>query len=305
LYQHIQKVAPLSEPVLILGETGTGKELVAREIHNRSGRPTDRFLPINCAELSSDLLGSELFGHERGAFTNANQARIGLLSEAGEGTVFLDEIGDLDLNAQAKLLRVIENKEIRPVGSNKWLKFRARIVLATNRNLEENCAEAKFRKDLYERIRGFTLELPPLRERRADISLLAYHFVEEYDDQYGGKRKIPEGALECLFRHDWPGNVRELRSIIRKASAYADNSGRISTSILQDAVRGRDSIRPKHYIIFDPTTDTWRDLIKRVQEIYFRAVLAETHGDKEAAARISGLSRSHFYEKLKELDNKE
>lgn len=300
LYHHINKVAPLSEPILILGETGTGKELVAREIHSRSGRP-DKFLPINCAELSPELMGSELFGHERGAFTNAAQARKGLLSEAGTGTVFLDEIGDLDLSAQAKILRVIEDQEVRPVGSNRWQKFQARIVLATNRDLEENCAIGKFRKDLYERIRGYTLELPPLRERKADIPLLAHYFVEEYNRKYPGERKLPAGALDSLFRYDWQGNVRELRSVIRKAATYADNAGRVSAVILQEAVRSRDSIRPKHYLTFDPATETWDDLVKRVQENYLRAVLEMARGNKEAAANLAGIGRTQFYKKLKEL----
>jgi two-component system, NtrC family, response regulator AtoC len=301
LYSHIEKLAPLAEPILILGETGTGKELVAREIHGRSGR-TDKFLAINCAELNPELLGSELFGHERGAFTNAAQARRGLLSEAGNGTVFLDEIGDLDLGAQAKLLRVIENRELRPVGSNKWQELSARIVLATNCDLEESCAVRKFRRDLYERIRGFTLELPPLRSRKADIPLLARYFADEYSRSYPGERTFPPGALDPLFRYTWPGNVRELRSVVRKAATYADNAGRVSTVILQEAVRNREPKRPTHTLAFDPKIDNWRDLIKRVQEQYLRAVLEHTGWDKEAAARLAGMGHTQFYQKLKDFN---
>jgi two-component system response regulator HydG len=304
MYEHIKKLAPLSEPILILGETGTGKELVAREIHDRSGRP-EPFLAINCAELSPELLGSELFGHERGAFTGAAQSRKGLLAAAGNGTVFLDEIGDLDLGAQAKLLRVIQDKQVRPVGSNIWLKFQARVVLATNRNLEQDAGEGKFRNDLFERIRGFSLEMPPLRERRADIPLLVHHFVKEYDHEYPGNLVVPSGSLDCLFRYHWPGNVRELRAVIRRAAAYADDMGRINAVLLQETVRSRDSIRPSHQVTFDPTTDNWRELLKRVQANYFRAVLRETKGNKEAAAKLAGLSRSQFYEKLKELESEE
>jgi DNA-binding NtrC family response regulator len=301
LYHHIQKIAPLSEPILILGETGTGKELVAREIHKHSGRAA-QFLAINCPELGPELLGSELFGHERGAFTGAVQARKGLLVEAGKGTVFLDEIGDLDQTAQAKLLRVLENHQVRPVGSNKWFDVQARIVLATNRNLREDCIEGKFRSDLYERIQGFTLELAPLRERKADIPLLVHHFIREYSTEYPAQISVPAGALDCLFHYDWPGNVRELRSVVRKAAAYSDNAGNISAVYLQEVIRNREGTRPRHSVTFDPAVDSWRDLLYRTQMIYFKAVLAEAGGNKDAAAKLAGLSRSQFYEKLREME---
>lgn len=301
LYRDLATLSPLDEPILILGETGTGKELVARELHRQSGRP-DIFLPINCAELSPELLGSELFGHEKGAFTNALQARKGLLAEARDGTVFLDEIGDLDLQAQAKLLRLIEDHKVRPVGSNRWEEVKARLILATNRNLDEESQIGKFRQDLLERIRGFTLVLPPLRMRKADIPLLAHRFVAEYSDHYGRRLHIPSGGLDYLFKYDWDGNVRELRAAVRKAAAYADEEGNISIVMLQEAVRGRKKSMTQHSVPFDPTSDKWRDVHKRAQAAYFRAILTVTNGNKESAAKLSGLSRAQLYEKLKEID---
>jgi DNA-binding NtrC family response regulator len=302
LYHDLATLAPLDDPILILGETGTGKELVARELHRQSRRQ-DIFLPINCAELSPELLGSELFGHEKGAFTNALQARKGLLAEARDGTVFLDEIGDLDLQAQAKLLRVIEDQKVRPVGSNRWEEVSARLILATNRNLDEESQVGRFRQDLLERIRGFTIVLPPLRARKADIPLLAHRFVAEYGEYYGRKLCIPAGGVDYLFRYDWEGNVRELRAAVRKASAYADDRGNISAVMLQEAVRGRKKNNvAQHSVPFDPTVDTWRDFQKRAQAAYLRAVLTVTNGNKESAAKLSGISRAQLYEKLKEID---
>jgi DNA-binding NtrC family response regulator len=301
LYRDLATLSPLDEPILILGETGTGKELVARELHRQSERE-DIFLPINCAELSPELLGSELFGHEKGAFTNALRARKGLLAEARKGTVFLDEIGDLDLQAQAKLLRLIEDRKVRPVGSNRWEEVSARLILATNCNLDEESQIGRFRKDLLERIRGFTLVLPPLRMRKADIPLLAHQFVYEYGSQYGRRLNIPPGGLDYLFRYDWEGNVRELRAAVWKAAAYADEEGTISAVMLQEAVRGRKKSMTQHSVPFDPTSDKWRDVQKRAQAAYFRAILNVTNGNKESAAKLSGLSRAQLYEKLKEID---
>jgi len=299
LYTHIERLAPLDDPLLILGEMGTGKELVAREVHNRGDR-ADAYIAVNCAELSPELLGSELFGHEKGAFTNAIQTRKGLIAEAGRGTIFLDEIGDLDLQAQAKLLRVLEEKRMRRIGANHWEDITARILLATNRNLEEDCQAGRFRPDLFERIRGFTLELPPLRERKGDIPLLAQHFAAAYSQEYKCQLELPSGANDILFRYDWPGNVRELRSAVRRAAAYADTGGCISSLILQEATRGRKAAQPKNTVEFDPSTDTWRDVQRIAQTAYFKAILAEAKGNKDIAIKLSGLSKSQFYEKLRD-----
>lgn len=295
LYAHIERLAPLDEPVLIHGETGAGKELVAGELHRRSGRRAEQLLAINCAELSPELMGSELFGHAPGAFTDARHARKGLLAEAGRGTVFLDEIGDLDLKAQAKLLRTLEERKVRPVGADRWHDFHARVVLATHRDLEEDCEAGRFRRDLYERIRGFTLELPPLRDRRADIPLLALHFVEEYARNYAAPLTVPPGALDCLFQSEWVGNVRALRAAVRKAAAYA-NSGNLSVAVLEESTRRRETSPALRTFTVDPAVETWRDFQRRAQAAYFQAALAQAGGNKVAAAKLAGVSRSQFYE---------
>jgi len=304
IYSHIERLAPLSESILIVGETGTGKELVAKELHNRSGRP-DPYIPVNCPEIQPDLLSSELFGHEKGAFTGADKTRVGLIASAGKGTVFLDEIGDLDLQSQAKLLRVLEDRKVRKVGANRFEDVHARIILATNRNLQESCAEGKFRLDLYERIRGFTLELPPLRERKADIPILANHFVNEFNEEYKASNQIPPGNFDCLFNYDWPGNIRELRAVIRKATAYSDLSGQISSLILQESLRRPQTSTAQNAVPFDPAIDKWHELQQRAQRIYFRALLAHTNGNRESAIKLSGLSKSQFFEKLKNLSKEE
>jgi DNA-binding NtrC family response regulator len=309
LYRDMAVMAPLADPVLILGETGTGKELVAGELHNLSRRP-DKFLPVNCGELNLELAGSDLFGHKKGSFTGATEARRGLLAEAGHGTLFLDEIGELDLKAQAFLLRVLEEKKVRRVGSNQTEEVQVRIILATNRELESECEAGSFRQDLFERIRGFTLQLPPLRERRADIPLLAHHFLDDFSREAGHALRIAPGTLDCLFNYDWPGNVRELRAAIRLAAAFADADGFISDlHLIQATRRGRkrkQSGEPsptdaKYSVTFDPAVDTWRDFSERAQAVYFKALLNVVGGNKTEARRLSGLSSSQFYEKLKLL----
>jgi len=309
-YREMAVIAPLSDPVLILGETGTGKELVARELHNLSGRP-EIFLPVNCGELSNELAGSDLFGHKKGSFTGATEARKGLLAVAGRGTVFLDEIGELDLKAQAILLRVLEEKKVRRVGSNHVEDVSARIVLATNRDLELECDRGNFRRDLVERIRGFTLELKPLRDRRADLPLLVGHLLAEFNHETGNNCAVPPGALDCLFNYNWPGNVRELRAAVRRAAAFADPDGFINVwELMQATRRGRKRVQPaasvdsenaRYQLGFDPGTETWKEFIKRAEAAYFQTILKVTNGDKKEACRRSGLSLSQFYEKLKQL----
>ncbi len=302
LYKHIETLAPLDEAVLILGETGTGKELVAGELHRRSGRPGD-VMAINCAALAPELLESELFGHERGAFSGAVSSREGLLIDAGKGTVFLDEIGDLPLAAQAKLLRVLEEKRVRPVGSNQWHKIDARVLLATNCDLDEACRERRFRQDLYERLRAFVVRLPPLRARRADLPLLAHHFVEQYNAAYSGQRHIPPGALDPLFLHEWPGNVRELHHALWQAAAYAAGpDAPISVLQLLEAMQRGPARSERSGLSFDPASETWHDVQQRARAAYFRAVLQQTGGNKDAAAKRAGMSRSQFYEVLKTIE---
>jgi len=304
IYSHLERLAPLSEPILILGETGTGKELVAKELHNLSKR-SDGYITVNCPELQPELVNSDLFGHEKGAFTGADRPRVGLIAAAGKGTVFLDEIGDLDIHSQARLLRVLEDHKVRRVGANQPEDIKARMVFATNRDLEELSKEGKFRADLYERLRGFTIRLSPLRQRKADIPLLVNHFVEEYNREYQTRCRFSSTGIDLLFQSNWPGNIRELRNVIRKAAAYADSSGFLNTPILQEAIRQPRPGAGENVVHFEPSTDTWRDLLTRCHRTYFRALLVHTKGNREAAIKLSGLSKSQFFEKIKELSKEQ
>ncbi len=253
--------------------------------------------------MTPELLESELFGHERGAFTGAMERRRGLLVEAGRGTVFLDEIGDLTLSAQAKLLRTLEESKVRPVGSNVWSSIEARLIFATHRDLGKACLEKSFRQDLYERLRGFTINVPPLRERRADLPLLVQHFVDEYNHDYPGTRTVPPGVVDTLFRYSWPGNVRELRMAVRQAAAYTGNDrGSISALHLLDVAQRAPMDTHPHTFSFDPASESWAAVQDRLRVKYFRAIVAQAGGHKEAAARIAGVSRSQFYEIWKQIE---
>lgn len=296
IYGHIKVLAPLDEPVLIFGETGTGKELVAYEFHIQSGRGKE-FVCVNFAEISPELLPSELFGHEQGSFTNALKTRKGLLAQAGAGTIFLDEIGELDLASQAKLLRVLEEKKVRRVGANNWETVSGRVLAATNRNLQKECEEKRFRFDLYQRLKGFVIELPPLTERKADIPLLVKHFMDEYEEQYNKKLKVSDDLIDDLFNYHWQGNVRELRNVIRKASTYADSNNYISKISLAEISLINNQTKP-NIIEFDPTVEDLETVVLRVEKTYLKSSLAKTKGNVAAASKLAGISRATFYKKL-------
>jgi DNA-binding NtrC family response regulator len=221
VYKEIGRVAAKNIPVLISGETGTGKELVARAIYHHSDRHEKRFIPINCGAIPETLLESELFGHERGAFTGAHARKIGKFEVADEGTIFLDEIGELPHSIQAKLLRALQEKEIERLGGTAPIKVDVRIIAATNRNLPEMIRRKLFREDLYYRLNVVNIELPPLRERIEDIPLLSEYFVERFAADYGGKFTISEEAVDLLMNYSWPGNVRELENVIKNSLVRA------------------------------------------------------------------------------------
>ena len=211
----INEVAPTSATILLLGETGTGKTLIAREIHQRSAQRSGRFVSVNCAALPSTLLESELFGHERGAFTDARTTQIGRIELADRGTIFLDEVGELPLESQAKLLRFLQDGEFERLGSARTMRVRVRVIAASNRDLEEEVRAGKFRRDLFFRLSVFPVTVPPLRERRRDIRLLALHFVERLARRESKRiDEVPESVLDALERHHWPGNVRELENVL-------------------------------------------------------------------------------------------
>ncbi len=234
VFEKVKRVAATDIPVLVVGESGTGKELVARTIHKMSGREGS-FVAVNCAAIPAELLEAELFGYERGAFTGAASSKAGLIEEAHGGTLFLDEIGDMPLELQGKLLRFLEDGRIRRLGSTKERKVDVRVVSATNKDLSVLMEEGRFREDLYFRVAGFTIEIPPLRRRREDIPLLAEHFLGELGQETGRNYRLSSGALKALLLYDYPGNVRELKNILRQAALMSD--GVIMFEHLPESVR--------------------------------------------------------------------
>ncbi len=222
LYKIVKKVAPTNSTVLIHGESGTGKELFAKSIHYNSPRKGKAFFAINCAAIPETLLESELFGYEKGAFTGAVARHIGLFEQANGSTLFLDEIGDLTQNTQAKLLRVLQEKEVRRIGGNETIKLDVRIIAATNKKLEKEIEEGKFREDLYYRLNVIAFALPPLRERVTDIPLLVEHFLKKLDEAHQAKKNMADGVLQCLMHYPWPGNVRQLESVVERSYIMCD-----------------------------------------------------------------------------------
>jgi two-component system response regulator HydG len=280
--------------VLIMGESGTGKELVARAIHDQSSRKDGPFLAINCAAMPSSLLESELFGHVRGAFTDAKTTRNGLFVEARGGTIFLDELGELPLDVQPKLLRALQEHKVRPVGSNQEIPFDARIVTATNRDLETDVADKRFREDLFYRINVVTMSVPPLRERGSDVLLLAQHFVEQLAARAGKQVKgIAPSAAEKLCAYDWPGNVRELQNCMERAVALM----RFDSVVVDDLPEKIRSYKADRLVL---SADDPSELVTvaELERRYTQRVLALVGGNKSRAARILGFDRRTLYRKM-------
>ena len=291
LHELIAKVAPTRSNVLIVGESGTGKELIARAIHESSGRAKSPLIPINCAAIPETLLESELFGHVKGAFTGADSNKEGLLKTAGDGTIFLDELGDMPLSVQAKLLRAIESREIQPVGSVRRIPIHARIVAATHRDLHEQIAREEFREDLYYRLAVVEIPVPPLRERREDIPALVGHFVEKYRLEIGRPcAGLSSDALRQLVGYSWKGNVRELENTIERAMILFEGT-MIDVDDLPSVVRGAPAA--------DDTSDvTLSRAAGRFESAHIGKVLGACEGDKKQAAKLLGISLSSLYRKL-------
>ncbi|MGC1485375.1 MAG: sigma-54 dependent transcriptional regulator [Candidatus Acidiferrum sp.] len=291
VYKMIEKVSQHEYPVLILGESGTGKELVAKSIHYSGIRKERPFAPVDCSSLVPTLIESELFGYVKGAFTGALQAKQGLLEAAQGGTLFLDEIGDMPVDLQAKLLRALQEREVKPVGSTERRHINIRIIAATNRDLESAIRTGVFRQDLYFRLNVVQLKLPPLRERKSDIQLLVTSFLEKFSDPHGAPRSISDDAMRRLIAYDWPGNVRELENAIERAVAMG--SGPI--------VHVGDLPSNLHYPSSERVPD--KDELLPMEELERRAILRtlrETGGDKLAAARMLGIGKTTLYRKLKQ-----
>ncbi|HVS08705.1 MAG TPA: sigma-54 dependent transcriptional regulator [Planctomycetota bacterium] len=287
----VDRVASLPSHVLITGESGTGKDLVARAIHERGSRAKAPFVPINCAAIPEPLLESELFGHVKGAFTGAVDNKEGLLKTAADGTIFLDELGDMPTAIQAKLLRAIESREIQPVGSTRRIQIHARVVAATNRDLHADAREGRFREDLYYRLAVVEIHVPPLRERREDIPLLANHFVEKYARELGRDvRGIARDALRLLSGHDWRGNVRELSNAIERAVIFASGE-QLGAADLPEAVRAATPRDPEY-------SSNLREATAEFERAHILRTIEACGGNKRKAARLLGLGVTSLYRKL-------
>jgi len=285
IYKTISKVAPTDATVLIEGETGTGKELIARMIHRNSKRAQQAFVAVDCGAIAPSLLESELFGTLKGAYTGADRDRKGVFEAAHNGTVFLDEIGDIDLGFQLKLLRFLQEREIRPLGASRAKKVDVRVVAATNRDAQKLVDEGKFREDLWYRLNVVRLTVPPLCERGSDIPLLVHYFLKRYDERYNLDTRLTDSGLKAMEEYSWPGNIRQLQHMMERLTILAPG-GRIDESAVRAAIDQMDSR--------DHAGETLAD----TEAEQIRRVLAATNGNKSRAAKILGIERKTLYRKL-------
>jgi two-component system response regulator HydG len=294
LYRIISKAANSIHPVLILGESGTGKEMVARSIHYSGPFRDKPFIPVDCGSLVPTLIESELFGYVKGAFTGATQAKDGLMAIAEGGTIFLDEVGELPVDLQAKLLRAIQEKEIRPVGSTRRIPINIRILAATNRDLEQAEMQGAFRRDLYFRLNVLSLRIPALRERRQDIPLLIGHFLDRMTRNSGQEKLLSDEALKAMLAYDWPGNVRELENCLERTSAFTSGPLIHTTDLPREIgkVPGPDLSPGNGHRKIVPMAELERQTIL--------SAIADLNGDKLQAARLLGIGKTTLYRKLKD-----
>ncbi|HKX00718.1 MAG TPA: sigma-54 dependent transcriptional regulator [Bryobacteraceae bacterium] len=288
IYKTVSRVAPTDATVLIEGETGTGKELVARMIHRNSPRASQSFVPVDCASIAPTLLESELFGALKGAYTGADRDRLGVFEAAHKGTVFLDEIGDIELGFQLKLLRFLQEREIRPLGASRAKQVDVRVLAATNRDLQKMVEEGKFREDLWFRLNVVRILIPPLRARRGDIPLLARFFVGKYNARYSRDVKLMESGVKAMQEQPWPGNVRQLQHLIERLTILAPND-RIDNEAVHDGLEAMESR--------DHSVET----LAAAETEQIRRVLAATGGNKSRAAQILGIERKTLYRKLERM----
>lgn len=287
----IVQLAGVDAAILIQGDTGTGKELVARAIHFHSPRSGQAFVPVDCAGMSETVMGSELFGHVKGAFTGAHETTRGLFRAADKGTLFLDEVGELPLSMQVKLLRVIQEKEVRPVGASQSYPVDVRILAATNRDLETEVAEGHFRQDLFYRLNVVTISTPQLSDRKDDIALLSRHFVQKFITPASTVHRLSQEAMTCLTNYDWPGNVRELENVIRRAVAIGQGD-QILTCDLPDSINGGNNYRASL------PDDTSADSLAAYELNAIRNALTKCEGHRKKAAQLLGIGEATLYRKL-------
>jgi len=288
IYKTLSRVSPTDATVIIEGETGTGKELIARMIHRNSKRAQGAFVPVDCGAIAPTLLESELFGTLKGAYTGADRDRMGVFEAAHSGTVFLDEIGDIDLGFQLKLLRFLQEREIRPLGSPRARKVDVRVIAATNKDVQKMVEDGKFREDLWYRLNVVRLTVPPLCERGADIPLLAHYFLKRYNERYGLETKLTEAGLKAMEEYSWPGNIRQLQHMMERLTILAPG-GRIDAAAVKTAIDQMDSRDSAS----ETLADTEADQIRRV--------LAATNGNKSRASKILGIERKTLYRKLERM----
>lgn len=302
IFEVVRRVAPTSIAVLIEGSSGTGKELLARAIHDNSLRRDMPFRPVNCAGLTETLLESELFGHVKGAYTGANADRKGLFEIAHQGTLFLDEIGDMPMTMQAKLLRVLEDGMVIPVGANKPIAVDVRVISATNHSLTKLIDENEFRQDLYFRIKGVNITLPPLRERPEDIGVLANHFLSEAAQETGSDvTGITEAAMRVLMSYDWPGNIRQLKNTIRTMVVMCDRD-KLDLQDIPPDIAQRRQLTGSATAAGPTTTNLAGVSLNELEKKAIIDTLAKTEGNREKAAKILGIGERTLYRKIKEYN---
>jgi transcriptional regulator with GAF, ATPase, and Fis domain len=314
IFATLEKVAPSDLTVLVQGETGTGKERVATSIHQKSRRKRRPFVVLDCSAIPRDLMESTVFGHEKGSFTGAVALHRGAFEQAHGGTIFMDEIGELDINLQPKLLRVMENREVKRVGGDKTIRVDVRVVAATNRDLRKMVAEGQFREDLYFRFSVIQIELPPLRDRKADIDLLSNYFLDDLQDRHpqGKRMRLTDGARQMLLSHAWPGNVRELKNVMERAISLSDGDEITRTDLYLTSSPRRAA--PASALSSDDNVGTYtvdtsvaykdakQELLDGFERAYMSRIIEEHKGNISQAARSSGLTRYHLRELLKKHD---
>jgi DNA-binding NtrC family response regulator len=288
IYKTLSKVAPTDATVLIEGETGTGKELIARMIHTNSKRAQNPFVPVDCGAIAPSLLESELFGTLKGAYTGADRDRMGVFEAAANGTVFLDEIGDIDLGFQLKLLRFLQEREIRPLGSSRAKKVDVRVIAATNKDVQKLVDEGKFREDLWYRINVVRITVPPLCERASDIPLLVHYFLKRYNERYKLDTKLTDSGLKAMEEYSWPGNIRQLQHMMERLTILAPG-GRIDDAAVRQSIDQMDS------------RDHASDSLADTEAEQIRRVMAATNGNKSRAAKVLGIERKTLYRKLERM----
>ncbi len=288
IYKTLSKVAPTDATVLIEGETGTGKELIARMIHANSKRTQQPFVPVDCGAIAPSLLESELFGTLKGAYTGADRDRMGVFEAAHSGTVFLDEIGDIDLGFQLKLLRFLQEREIRPLGSSRAKKVDVRVIAATNKDVQKLADEGKFREDLWYRLNVVRLTVPPLCERASDIPLLVHYFLKRYNERYKLDTKLTDSGVKAMEEYSWPGNIRQLQHMMERLTILAPGS-RIDDGAVRQSIDQMDS------------RDHASDSLADTEAEQIRRVMAATNGNKSRAAKVLGIERKTLYRKLERM----